>query len=166
MRIQSGKALSKCLHAYDFRIGPASKVTNVKACTNVPVKCVFCDDVHWKYNMHQHLQARHFGWEERVSQGQELEEFRKQITITYEEEARLEIPESRRGLHIVSADVRHANPLYLPTIRNERGDSPRRPRRPASPHPLPIQPIQLPTASNHRPLSYSHNIDVFADCSN
>ena len=73
--------LSKCLHSYDFRISPASKVTNVKACTYVSVKCVFCDDVYWKFNMHQHLQALHFGWEGTVSQGQELELFKQIINI-------------------------------------------------------------------------------------
>ena len=77
---------------------------------------MFCDDMHWKYNMHLHLQAQHFGWEGRVSQGQELKEFCKQITITYKEEERLEIPESRRSLHIVSTDMHHTNPVYLPSM--------------------------------------------------
>jgi len=141
--------------------------------SRLPPGCVSADVLtstypfqHGKLTMYQHLQAQHFGWEGRVSQGQELEEFCKQIMITYEEEARLQIPESHHSLHIVSTDVHHANPLYLPSIRNEHGDSPRRPRRPALPHPLPIQPIQLPTASNQCLLPYLHNTDVFADCLN
>ncbi|KAF8150236.1 hypothetical protein B0H34DRAFT_811419 [Crassisporium funariophilum] len=167
VRIQSGKALSKCSHAYEFRIGPASKISKQKACTNVPVQCRLCTEVHWKYNMHQHLQARHPSWEENVLDGRELQEFRDKIKITYEEETRLGIPDDRRGLHVVSSDVRHANPLYLPSIRDERGDSPRRPRRdtlnPVSFHPLPVQPIQLPTPSNLRPSSALRNTstDVF-----
>ena len=88
------------------------------------------------------------------------------ITITSEEETRLGIPDERQGLHVFSADVRHANPSYLPSIRNDRTDSPRRPRRetvyPARSHPLSIQPIQLPTPSNpHLPPALC-NSDVFA----
>ncbi|KAF8055318.1 hypothetical protein FPV67DRAFT_1789064 [Lyophyllum atratum] len=169
VRIQSGKALSKCLHAYEFKISAASKISSKKACTNVPVQCRLCTEVHWKYNMHQHLQARHPCWEENVSEGRELQEFRDKITITHEEECELGIPEHRRGSwHIVgqnmSPDVRHANPLYLPSVRDEHGDSPRRRREILNPtwsHPVPIQPIQLPIPFNLHSPSALHNLNVF-----
>ena len=61
---------------------------------------------------------------------------------------RLGIPVARYGLYVVSTNMRHADPLYLPSVRNERGDSPRRPRRE----------VQLPT-SNLRPSSYLHATD-------
>jgi hypothetical protein len=163
--IQSGgKALSKCSHAYEFRISAASKVTK-KACTNVPIECRLCKKVHWKYNMHQHLQVQHPSWETNVLDGRELQEFCNKIEITREEETALGVPDNRQGLYVVSADVRHANPLYLPSVRDERGDSPRRPRRethiPRSSHSLPVQPIQLPTSSNLDIPSLFRNIDVF-----
>ena len=161
VRIQSGKALSKCAHAYEFKISPASKVSKSKACTNVPVKCRLCTEVHWKYNMHQHLQAQHPAWENNVLDGRELQEFQEKITISQEEETRLGIPDDRRGLRIVNADVRHANPLFLPSIRNERGDSPRRPRQETFPShsQLPVPPIQLPTQLNTHP--HFDSTDVF-----
>jgi len=65
---------------------------------------------HGKLTMYQHLQARHFGWEGRVSQGQELEEFRKQITITYEEEARLQ-----RSQRVVAVCTLSALTCAMPT---------------------------------------------------
>jgi len=161
-----GKVLSKCSQAYEFRISAASKVTK-KACTNVPVECRLCKQVHWKYNMHEHLQAQHPSWETSVLDGRELQEFRDKIKITHEEETALGIPDVRQGLYVVSADVRHLNPLFLPSVRDERGDSPRRPRReppiPRLSHSLLVQPIQLPTLSNPHIPSLLHNTvtDVF-----
>ena len=38
---------------------------------------------------------------------------------------RLGISVTRYGLYVVSTDMRYANSLYLPSVRNERGDSPR-----------------------------------------
>ena len=128
--IQSGgKASSKCAHAYEFKISFASKVSKVKACTNVPVRCGLCNKAHWKYNMHQHLQVQHPHWENNVLGREALQVFRKKITTSEEEETRLGIPDDRRGLPCVITGVCHENPLYLPSIRNERGDSPRRPRQ-------------------------------------
>ena len=84
--------------------------------------------------MHQHLRAQHPSWEKNVMDGHELQTFRDKMKITIEEEKKLDIPEDRWGLwHIVgqntSTDVRHANPLYLPSIRDGHGDSPRRKKR-------------------------------------
>ncbi|KAF8236883.1 hypothetical protein L208DRAFT_593481 [Tricholoma matsutake] len=39
VRIQTGKAISTCSRAYDFKISPASKISKQKACTNVPIQC-------------------------------------------------------------------------------------------------------------------------------
>ncbi|KAJ7254251.1 hypothetical protein C8J57DRAFT_1076384, partial [Mycena rebaudengoi] len=57
--IQSGKASSSCLDAYPFMVSAASNSSTSKPCTNVPIRCVLCDDIHWKYNMEQHLKERH-----------------------------------------------------------------------------------------------------------
>jgi hypothetical protein len=61
--IVSGKAISSCAHSYDFRISSASKISKQKPCTNVPIMCKFCHDVHWKHNMRHHLQEWHPSWE-------------------------------------------------------------------------------------------------------
>ncbi|KAF9471490.1 hypothetical protein BDN70DRAFT_819940, partial [Pholiota conissans] len=44
--IQSGKVVSTCLCAYSFNIRPASKMSKQKACTNFPILCRFCSDIH------------------------------------------------------------------------------------------------------------------------
>jgi hypothetical protein len=46
-------------------IHAAAKMSTKKACTNVPIKCDFCSEIHWKYNIHLHLQERHASWEQR-----------------------------------------------------------------------------------------------------
>ena len=87
--------------------------------------------------------------------GHELQTFRDKMKITIEEEKKLDIPEDRWGLwNIVgqntSTDVRHAYPLYLPSIRDGHGDSPRRRKQDSlnsvSSYSL-VQPIQLPTST-------------------
>jgi len=157
----SGKALSKCMHASEFKISLASKVSKSKACTNVPVKCRLCTEVHWKYNMHQHLQVQHPAWENDVLDRQELQEFHEKITICQEEETRLGIPDKRQ---IVNTNMHHANPLYLPSIHNERGDSLRRLRQEAvntmvSHSQVHAPPIQLPLPLNLHP--HFDTSDVF-----
>ena len=69
-------------------ISPASKVSKQKACTNVPIQCSLCDDIHWKYNMRRHLRDRHGKWETSLTKAIQ-EEIRKKILITIEEEERL-----------------------------------------------------------------------------
>jgi len=128
LRIQSGKAISTCSCAYDFKIHAASKISKQKACTNVPIQCKFCSDIHWKYNIHRHLQERHPSWESNVTG--EVQEFREKIMITDEEENRLNIPEEKRGwsaiIYADAHDLRRLN--QIPSIRDSRTDSPRRPR--------------------------------------
>ncbi|KAJ7479108.1 hypothetical protein FB451DRAFT_1131301 [Mycena latifolia] len=57
------KANSSCPDSYAFQIKAASKPSAAKPCTNVPIRCDLCKDVHWKYNMVQHLHDRHRTWE-------------------------------------------------------------------------------------------------------
>jgi hypothetical protein len=125
IHIQSGKAISTCSYSYDFKISPASKISKQKACTNIPIRCKFCTDVHWKYNIHRHLQERHPSWESKIAES-ELKDFREKIAITNEEENRLKIPENRQGWATVRYtdvhDLRHLG--HLPSIHDERGDSP------------------------------------------
>jgi hypothetical protein len=62
--IRSGnKASSTCSEAYEFAIKSASNSSGAHPCTNVPIQCILCQDVHWKYNMEQHLRDRHPKWE-------------------------------------------------------------------------------------------------------
>ncbi|KAF8237996.1 hypothetical protein L208DRAFT_1388451 [Tricholoma matsutake] len=84
---QTGKAISTCSRAYDFKISPASKISKQKACTNVPIQCKFCSNIHWKNDT---LLGK-------AMRPQELNEFHEKITITNEEENRLKIPESKQG---------------------------------------------------------------------
>ncbi|KAL1713428.1 hypothetical protein EV715DRAFT_167478, partial [Schizophyllum commune] len=58
------KAASSCPRAHNFTISTTAKVYNSKPCTNVPMRCAFCKEVHWKYNLPRHLQDKHIGWEE------------------------------------------------------------------------------------------------------
>ncbi|KAF8867765.1 hypothetical protein CPB84DRAFT_1859091 [Gymnopilus junonius] len=159
IHIQSGKAISTCSRAYDFKISAASKISKQKACTNVPIQCKFCPDVHWKYNMHRHLQERHPSWESNRGAGSELKEFREKIAITNEEENRLKIPEDKQGwsavIYIDAYDLRRLN--HLPSIHDSRGDSPRRPRQtPFAANYPPIPPISLPI-----PPSYTSSMPAF-----
>ena len=97
--------------------------------SNVPIQCKFCLNVHWKYNMHWHLQEWHPSWENNMTTGaSELNEFHKKITITSEEENRLKIPESKQGWSTATYtnvyDLHHLT--HLPSIHNSWADSPQR----------------------------------------
>ncbi|KAJ7703986.1 hypothetical protein B0H17DRAFT_1228185 [Mycena rosella] len=62
--IRSGnKASSSCPEAYEFAIKSALTSTAAHPCTNAPIRCILCADVHWKYNMEEHLRDRHPKWE-------------------------------------------------------------------------------------------------------
>jgi len=164
VQIQSGKAVAaNCENAYDFRISAAAKISKQKACTNVPIECLVCNDVHWKYNMHRHLQERHPSWETNIAPSRNLHEFRNRITITNEEEAKLGIPEEYQGRSVVAEaayDARRSQ--HLPSTRNVHGDSPRRPRhahfRDTTPLPFSL-PYNISQASIMMPAL--HDSDVF-----
>jgi hypothetical protein len=143
-----------------FKVSPASKIS--KACTNVPVECLICRDVHWKYNMQRHLQERHPSWEHNVTQGKDLNDFRDRILITNEEETKLGIPEDHQGRSTVAEDAYHARHMHnLPTTHDGRGDSPRRPRHTYSTNRSPLHFLLPPHHQRPSPAQISYNNDVF-----
>ncbi|KAI5821656.1 hypothetical protein K523DRAFT_257947 [Schizophyllum commune Tattone D] len=88
MHGKTPKASSSCPCAYAFKIDAASHVSKSKPCTNVPLRCPLCPDVHWKYNMEQHLAEKHPDREGRLSN-----EFLQLICITMDEKSKLGVPE-------------------------------------------------------------------------
>ena len=50
---------SDCDYFYKLSLASAAKQTARSPCTNIPVQCTNCDQVHWKYNMATHFQDRH-----------------------------------------------------------------------------------------------------------
>ncbi|KAL1665219.1 hypothetical protein GGF50DRAFT_88180, partial [Schizophyllum commune] len=88
MHGKTPKASSSCSRAYPFKIETASQISKSKPCTNVPLRCPLCQDVHWKYNMEKHLADRHPDHEGRLP-----DEFLALINITVDEKSRLGIPE-------------------------------------------------------------------------
>ena len=50
---------SDCVYFYKFSLTSAAKHATRSPCTNIPVKCTICDQLHWKYNMAAHFQDRH-----------------------------------------------------------------------------------------------------------
>jgi len=165
LRIVSGKAVSSCAHAYDFRISSASKISKQKPCTNVPIACKFCHDVHWKYNMRHHLQECRLSWESNTT-SPEVNDFSGKISITNEEETKLGIPEESQGHSVVALEAYDARRSHsvLP-IHDSHGDSPRRPRR-TTPvqHPYPPPPslhIALPVLGASPSSTVCNDNDVF-----
>ncbi|KAJ7190741.1 hypothetical protein GGX14DRAFT_339820, partial [Mycena pura] len=88
--IDGGKAQSDCPFHYPFSITPASKISQSKPCTNVPIKCPFpnCNAVHWKYNFRLHLEHRHPNWQNFLTPDCT---FLSSIVITREEQLALKI---------------------------------------------------------------------------
>jgi hypothetical protein len=163
-QIRAGKVMSNCPCAYDFRVTPASKISKLKACTNVPIECLICCEVHWKYNIRRHLQERHPTWERNVTQGKDLNDFRDRILITNEEEAKLGILEDHQGMSAVAQDAYHARRMQsLSSIHDGHGDSPWRPRYTrftnTSPLPFSLSPHRERASSTQ--MSDSYNNDVF-----
>ncbi|KAJ7702668.1 hypothetical protein B0H17DRAFT_897904, partial [Mycena rosella] len=91
--IGSGKAISLCSEEYQFMIKAALKPSGAKPCTNAPLKCAAtgCKKVHWKYNMAEHLRARHPTWEE-TWEPTRRDAMHSLITLSHDEETRLGIP--------------------------------------------------------------------------
>ncbi|KAJ6615639.1 hypothetical protein B0H10DRAFT_2040373 [Mycena sp. CBHHK59/15] len=86
--ILHGKASSSCPEAYQFQISAVAKLSGAKLCTNVPMCCVLCNEIQWKYHMDQHLRDRHPGWELTTT------ELSAKILISHNEECRLGVPEA------------------------------------------------------------------------
>ncbi|KAF7290639.1 hypothetical protein MIND_01304100 [Mycena indigotica] len=89
--IDSGKAQSDCRDHYPFLVSAISKVTNANPCTNIPVSCPFsnCGQVHWKYNIIQHLNDRHPTWRDIIRADSKLI---PALTVSREEQLALDIP--------------------------------------------------------------------------
>jgi len=114
--MKAGKAHSGCSQVYNFQIAAASKISKQKACTNVPLQCRFCTELHWKYNMVFHLQLKHPRWEENVNE-QERDDFHRKILIDTEEETKLGIPDNLHG-RVNASDVYDARRMgTLPVMR-------------------------------------------------
>ncbi|KAF8185751.1 hypothetical protein K438DRAFT_1936875 [Mycena galopus ATCC 62051] len=82
------KVISSCPDSYSFQITAAAKCTAGKPCTNVPIRCVLCQEAHWKYNMGCHLREQHPSWEATMSK-ESRESLLSNISITRDEEFRL-----------------------------------------------------------------------------
>lgn len=82
------KAVSTCSAVYNFAISSAAKKSKAKPSTNVPMRCAFCTETHWKYNMMQHLRDRHPSWKNDINGARFAQE--------------IEISEERSGLGIPS----------------------------------------------------------------
>ncbi|KAL1677905.1 hypothetical protein EV122DRAFT_278718 [Schizophyllum commune] len=73
-------AQSSCAYTYSFRISSAAQFKEEKpSSTNVPIRCVLCNQAHWKYNMVQHLNDQHPTWNARIPK---TSPFRATITIS------------------------------------------------------------------------------------
>ncbi|KAJ7078250.1 hypothetical protein C8R44DRAFT_654684, partial [Mycena epipterygia] len=90
VRIKSGNLDSDCPSAYAFRISSASKSSEKRPCTNAPIQCPFCEQMHWKYNFPQHFNERHPSWRSLASP-----KFIQQISVTCAEELKLGIPDAK-----------------------------------------------------------------------
>jgi hypothetical protein len=154
------KAISSCLQAYNFKICAASKISDKKPSTNVPIQCRLCGEVHWKYNIRRHLQERHPSWETNMS-ATEFKTFSDNILISSDEETRLGISENLHGCSIVMSEVYDNRRMNaLPTVRDIRGDSPRRTRQSVPIYTVP-PPFTLLYQTAPLPLITSHFNDVF-----
>jgi hypothetical protein len=120
--------MSTCPQVYNFKISAASKISKQKPCTNIPIQCKLCSEVHWKYNIRRHLMERHPSWETTVI-ASEFKTFRDAISISVEEESKLGIPEELHGQSAAASEAYDARRMSsLPTIRDLHGDSPQRTR--------------------------------------
>ena len=162
--IVSGKAISSCAHSYDFRISSGSKISKQKPCTNVPIMCKFCHDVHWKYNMQHHLQEWHPSWESNTD-SLEVQDFSGKISITNKEETKLGIPEESHGHCVVAINAYDTWQSHsLPHIHNSHGESPHRSHytMPVQHPHLPPLPISLLVLKQFQSSILSYNNDVFS----
>ncbi|KAE9387250.1 hypothetical protein BT96DRAFT_1005306 [Gymnopus androsaceus JB14] len=86
---------STCPDSYRLQIWTAASISKANPSTNIPLKCLFstCKEVHWKYNMYQHLTDRHPTWKSNVSTSVAAD-FEARITISHEEKSALGILEN------------------------------------------------------------------------
>ena len=54
-------AQSDCQYHYLFSMKVSDKIPKSYPCSNRPVKCEYCDEIYWSYNMEAHHLAKHKG---------------------------------------------------------------------------------------------------------
>ncbi|KAJ6498619.1 hypothetical protein DFH09DRAFT_884360, partial [Mycena vulgaris] len=97
-RIQkkSNKAASTCLFAYAFLISTASKFSDNRPCTNIPIPCTLgCNETHWNYNFPQHLETRHPSWRVLNTSSVISASFLSDIKVSNLEQIALGIPSTK-----------------------------------------------------------------------
>ncbi|KAJ6534562.1 hypothetical protein B0H10DRAFT_1859255 [Mycena sp. CBHHK59/15] len=147
--------MSSCPEAYRFKIAAASKSSASKPCTNIPIACILCNAVHWKYNMDTHLRERHPSWELTVPKAKQ-DDFLAKICISDNEALRLGIP--GRGHSTPTGDMSESEDAFRPekergTKRGPRASpagTPRRPRRMRMSEPTPLPPETSHVAAETR----------------
>ncbi|KAK7021595.1 hypothetical protein R3P38DRAFT_2533481, partial [Favolaschia claudopus] len=101
--IRNSKASSSCVDVYEFQIAAALKSSISKPCTNAPVRCPLCPQIHWKYNMDAHLRDAHPNWELTATEATTAL-IASRTTITRDEESRLKIPVHSKAPHDAQVD--------------------------------------------------------------
>ncbi|KAJ6629359.1 hypothetical protein B0H10DRAFT_1939763 [Mycena sp. CBHHK59/15] len=104
---------------YQFQIKAALKRNNTKPSTNVPLKCLLCLQVHWKYNMGRHLQDKHPTWDVTTEEATRRV-LRTMITLMDKEESQLGVsqtvqPQLAPNPNPQGATTGHKHPPNLPT---------------------------------------------------
>ncbi|KAF7289587.1 hypothetical protein HMN09_01320700 [Mycena chlorophos] len=145
IRIDAGKAKCDCPFAYEFAVAWVKKASDANPCTNVPIKCFFCDTMHWKYNMVFHLDDKHGDWRKLLLPSST---FLKSIDVSRAEQAAMGIPAAR----IVDWLAPRAPSLVAtPTPLSQNNSSP----SPAALSPSKIRPRAEFDKENSAPVSSS-----------
>ncbi|PPQ85906.1 hypothetical protein CVT24_006516 [Panaeolus cyanescens] len=132
-------------------IAAASKLSRSKPCTNVPIQCTMCQDIHWKYNIRRHLALQHQNWKS-TRNPSDVQAFEDHIAISADEERLLLKTKNQNQVEkqIVSYSTSDERRLSMNTsIRDRHGESPRRSRIATPPR------LQGDTSSMIQPLDFS-----------
>ncbi|KAK7034912.1 hypothetical protein R3P38DRAFT_2518440, partial [Favolaschia claudopus] len=146
-------ATSSCAEVYSFMISSASKSSTSKPCTNVPIHCFLCNEIHWKYNMPRHLLDQHPRWDITVKDKDKAECLSK-ITVSPEEYAGLRVvPQAK----VTGTDNRgQKRPQNLPVSTPQRSRRPRvtagSPSQTTKTASVPIPRIRIPGLEERRRL--------------
>ncbi|KAF8830288.1 hypothetical protein HHX47_DHR2000511 [Lentinula edodes] len=125
VQIDKGYVQSRCPYAYRVQIWRAATMSIKNPATNVPLTCPFsaCREVHWKYNMKNHLLDRHPGWKNNVSSAVAAE-FDPKFMISREEELALGIPSDKVGVDHVATVTQVAKPPQTPFKHSSKRPDP------------------------------------------
>ncbi|KAJ7325475.1 hypothetical protein DFH08DRAFT_941247 [Mycena albidolilacea] len=116
--------------------------STAKPYTNIPLRCILCEEFHWKYNMERHLLDRHPRWELTVSKDSR-EQFKRKYGISDAEKQSLGVT--------IGAEA---------AVESLRGEK----RHPVSPAGTPRRQRHYktrPPPSNSRNISSTVSVDVF-----